>query len=378
MRSIHFVTDYVDEGTRRDLNASVSCVTVSSYMKEALLASVNLSLIIISTAPGRKSSYYTPLRQVINERETQLYLAVLKSPDSKITRVLNQLLSFIQLFFYILFRVKKDDYVLIYHGYGISKLMWYVRRFVKRKYVIFVGEVYTAVNERSRAEIEKEIHYVSQAEGYIYGNRVMDELFSFNKPFAVLHSSYQKVENSNLSFGDGKIHAVYAGKIAKEIVNDAFIAAECAKYLDDKYKIHILGYGSKEDMKYLHEVIDGINKEKGYDSVSYDGCLSGKEYDDFLNKCHIGLCTRTLPEPYCNYCFPSKTLIYLSHNLVPICPNIDVLSHSDISSSLVFVDVMNSQNIANCLRKIEGRNDSSALIDSLDVDFKEQLKKIFV
>lgn len=377
MATIHFITDYTEKETERDLLASISCVTVSSYLKNAILLSSSHDLVILSTAPGRKSSYFTCQRVEKNNRETQVYLAVLKSCESKLIRILNQIISFIQLFFYFLFSVKKDDYVLIYHGYGISKLMWLVRRLVRRKFVFFVGEIYTAVGERSQKEIEQEIRYVSLAHGYIYGNDCMNDMFSFQKPYAVLYSSYQNVENGKGSFCDGKIHAVYAGKIAREIVNDAFLAAECATYLDENYRIHILGYGAKDDLNYLQEVIDGINKEKGYIAVSYDGCLSGEEYDEFLNKCDIGLCTRTLPEPFCNYCFPSKTLIYLSHNLVPICPRIDVISKSDIASSVELIDSMTPIEIATRIKTIKKRKDYGDLMKSLDANFKKQLRTLF-
>ena len=378
MATIHFITDYTEKEAPRELSAPISCVTVSSYLKDAILQCSSHDLVIVSTAPGKKSSYFTCLRVEKNDRETQLYLAVLKSCESKLIRVLNQIISFIQLFIYILFRVKKDDYVLIYHGYGISKLMWQVRRLVRRKFLFFVGEIYTAVGERSQKEIEQEIRYVSQAYGYIYGNDCMNEMFSFNKPYAVLYSSYKKVGNGKGSFGDGKIHAVYAGKIAREIVNDAFIAAECAKHLDENYKIHILGYGFMEDLNYLKYVIDEINNNKGYEVVSYDGCLTGKDYDDFLNKCDIGLCTRTLPEPYCNYCFPSKTLIYLSHNLVPICPNIKVIANSDIASAVEYVDIMSPEELASRITTIKARRDSSNLMQLLDSSFKNQLRLLFM
>lgn len=376
MSTIHFITDYIDGNTQRSIDASVSCVTVSSYIKDAILASSKHSIAILSTASGVNRSYLTQEKQVVNNRERHIYLAVLKKRESKLVRVANQIFTFLQVIFYLISRVKSDDFVLIYHGSGISRLMRPIRKIVKRKYVYFVGEIYAAVGERSKKEIDKEVKNVSGAYGYIYGNNLMNCIFGFEKPYAICYSSYKTCHITNQTFGDDKVHIVYAGKIARKIVNDAFVAAECSRYLDERYKVHILGYGNPSDLKDLNNTIEEINKAKGYEAVSFDGCLSGKVYDDFLSKCNIGLCTRTLPEPYCNYCFPSKTLIYLSHNLVSICPNVKVLSESDISPAVKFVDDLSPEGIASCIRTINGRMDSSELVKELDEKFKNQLNDV--
>ena len=377
MATIHFIVEYGDNHSERDLDYSISCATVASYIKDSILANEKNRIIIVSTAQGKTCTYFTNKKQNISDRESHLYLAALKSRDNKFVRVFNQFLSIFQFFFYIFFNVRKEDIVLSYHGYGKSRLMTYVRKILKFRYFIFVGEIYTAVNKMSKEAIKKEIEYIKGADGYIYGNDLMNNIFSFNKPYAILYSSYQKVENGKGSFSDGKVHAVYAGKIAREIVNDAFLAAESANYLDENYRIHILGYGSKDDLNYLQEEINRINKEKGFDAVSYDGCLSGKEYDDFLSKCDIGLCTRTLPEPYSNYCFPSKTIIYLSHNLVPICPEIETLKKSSVAEGLVFVKEMSPSSIAERIKKIKIDKTRICVVEKMDCIFKKQIGCLF-
>ncbi len=63
---------------------------------------------------------------------------------------------------------------------------------------------------------------------------------------------------------------------------------------------------------------------------------------------------------------------------MPICPNVKVLSESDISSAVEFVDNMTPEGIASRIKTIDGRVDSSALIKALDANFKAQLTEVFV
>lgn len=376
MSKIYFVTEYADGNTERDLDCFVSALTVSSYIRDCIIESPKNNLTILSTATSKKQAYITPSKKIVSESERHIYLASLRNNNTKCIRVLNQLLTTLQIMAYIYCQVEKDDYVLIYHSYGISRLLYYFRKIIKRKYILFVGEIYNAVNMQPDNKIKQEIEYISGAYGYIYANDLMNEIFSFSKPFAICYSSYKNKKYNPQSFDDGKIHIVYAGKIARKVINDAFIALECAKYLDDNYHIHILGYGDKEDLEFLNKQIEEINKEESFSTVSYDGCLSGEEYDDFLSKCQIGLCTRTLQEPYSHYCFPSKTVIYLSHNLVPICPNIEALRKSAIADDLLFVDTMEPKEIAKCILANSNKTVNISLINQLDLLFKDGMNKI--
>ena len=198
--------------------------------------------------------------------------------------------------------------------------------------------------------------------------------------YAVAHGNYLLENNPDINRSD-TINIVYAGKIDSKVITDAFTAAECAKYLDEKYHIYILGYGSDNDIVLLENLINSINKHKGFNIVSYNGCLKGDEYIAFLRKCHIGLCTRTLAEPYNDYCFPSKTVIYIKNGLITICPSTSSLRNSDLARFMNFIDgEMDPSKIANVIKSSVVNNnifEITKYFSILDSKFLTSLNNVF-
>ena len=84
------------------------------------------------------------------------------------------------------------------------------------------------------------------------------------------------------------------------------------------YILHILGFGSGENMQKLQNRITEINEEAGCERVQYNGYKSGKELDDFLFSCHIGLSSNVMRPNFANNSFPSKVITYMCHDLAVV------------------------------------------------------------
>jgi len=180
------------------------------------------------------------------------------------------------------------------------------------------------------------------------------------------------------SFDDNKLHIVYAGVIGEE-GTDAFIAAETIRFLPEEYHIHILGYGLKQNITSIKQHITRINRNLGYQAVSYDGCLGGDSYYEFLAKCSIGLCTRVLEDSLSDYTFPSKVMVYLGNNLIPICSPISSVVNSSISDYVVFAKAVTPESIAESILSVTDfkKNSIEIKLMELDTNFTKELTRLF-
>ena len=65
----------------------------------------------------------------------------------------------------------------------------------------------------------------------------------------VIYGTYNVEKQIANKFDDGKIHCVYAGTFDPR--KGGMSAVNAAKFLDEKYHIHILGFGTEKDKKLL-------------------------------------------------------------------------------------------------------------------------------
>lgn len=376
--TIYLICQYNRKDSGRNVIAPPAGITWIDYLVRSMKA-VGYRVNIVSYSAGIGSSYFSHKTQEVDEKEIVHYLPALNSDGISIKLRISQLFSFFQILLFLLRRTKCHDKIVLYHDYGFSLFMHFVRRFVKRNYIIILGEFYSAVYNKGNDKLKREINSVEGAKGYIIANSMMLQYVKTAHNICVCHGDYtyctiQRTEREN----QVPLHVVYAGKISKNDITDAFVAAEIARHVQGDFIFHILGYGTESDINELKILAEEINDERGKKIVSYDGCLSGSEYDQFLSRCDIGLCTRTLKEPSCNLCFPSKTLVYLTHGLNVICPKAEFILKSDIATLVICVEGdMNPQKIAECLDNMEFENkDFTDEFRKIDEKFKTSLVKM--
>lgn len=332
---VYILCQYDNGKSGRSLNSPPAGVSYVDYLIGVIKAT-GRKVKVVSIATGKNKTYFSSKTVVVDENEEIIYLPTLRQGGSFSLR-LAQAFSYLQVLYFMAFRINKKDKIILCHDRGISAFYSVVRKFIRRQYYYFIGEIFSAVYDKGVSSIQSEIKCVQGAKGYILINNVMPKLLGNISNYCVCHGRYKLPKVESQGFNDDKIHVVYAGKIDQRNVTDAFIAVQAANFLDSRFRMHILGYGTPKDISALEIKITEINRNKKVTIVSYDGCLFGDEYEKFLMKCNVGLCTRIMTGYKANLCFPSKTIVYLAHGLDVVAPDIEVLRTSDVSSCITYI-----------------------------------------
>lgn len=281
------------------------------------------------------------------------------------------------LFLYLLKNAKKDEDILVWHGLGYGNAIAWAKKIKKFKVVLEVEEIYQNVNSMGRTKNNREYRDFNNADKYIFSTGLLNEkLNTENKPYCVIHGTYEIEKDRNVSFNDGKIHVVYAGTF-DPLKGGGIAAAEATRWLDENYHVHILGFGSDKDVENMKRLIAETNALSKA-TVTYDGLLSGEEYIEFLQKCHIGLSTQNPDAAFNDTSFPSKILSYMANGLRVVSIRIPVVELSAIGKDVLYYDKQTPEEIAKAIMSVDLNNshDSRARIADLDREFCEDLKSV--
>lgn len=359
---IHYIGFFYDLSSPIKKNASPALVTKMKYVAKKLMNTQGEIKIFSPAYSMEEDSRYIPAYNYLLESNIEVIEAATIGRKNYILKILGILFSHFQLFKYLLCDVNKKDIVVVYHSMFYLKDFQLYRFFRKTSIVMEVEELYSAA--WNKTDYNKEIQYLSKYDAYIYVNDIMNEKFGFNKPYAVCYGNYDV--SPNYYVRNQYKNLIYAGVLGRK-GSDVDLAIEIMKYLPDTYSLKIAGYGSEADLEYL--------KNKIYDkkNIEYVGFLSGEEYEAFLNKGDLGLCTRVLANNLSDYTFPSKVLVYLTHGLVPVCPSIDCLKKSKVSEAILFYNDSTPESVASSIKENCRGKDSKRLVRELDDSFDAKL-----
>lgn len=291
-------------------------------------------------------------------------------------KLLSVIFSFSQLFFYLLFKLKKNEQIIVYHSRWMS-LPILVLKIIKRN-IIVILEVEEIYNDVKKSKFWEKVEYrlFEVVDKYIFPTELLNrKLNPSNKDHVVIYGSYKVEPIRYNKFNDEKIHVLYAGTFdPRKGVN---IAVSVANYLSSKYHIHILGFGTEEEKKNLRDDIDRVSNSSNC-LVTYDGLLSGEDYIKFLQKCHIGLSPQILNAEYNETSFPSKILSYLTNGLEVVSVKIKSIEMSKLNNSVYFYDGESPKDIAQTIMSIEFKEEyeNTNKIEVLDRNFRKDIKKM--
>lgn len=378
MKIIHYICQYNNHRSNRDLLVFPSSLTKIDYVKGAL-KEANYKIVLFSVAEGNISNckFINSTQVQIDSQESHIYINTF-GRSKLIFKVVSRLLMFLQLLYYLFFKVKKGETVLFYHSMVIVPIVSFFRLLSNKSIYFEVEESFAAAYGQSQYKIDKECRYWHNASGYICVNDIIAEKSKLKKNVAVCYGDYKTKVIPVKAPPKDKIQILYAGVIEKE-GTDAFIAAETAAYLNREYCVNILGYGEDANIFLLKKRIEEVNSQLGYEGVVYHGCLHGRAYIDFMYNCHIGLTTRVLLDSLSDYTFPSKTLVYLCNNLIPVCSPISCIKKSAIRDYIYFCDDITPKSVAQTILTIDlTRNvDYTNILSELDKNFVLKLKEVF-
>lgn len=269
-----------------------------------------------------------------------------------------------------------NDTVIAYHSLQTADIFYKYKRKKGFKFVLELEEIYQDVVNCGTKKATWERKVITAADGYILATKALSKEIPAGRPYIVVNGTYHSEPERDVCFNDGKVHCVYAGTF-DPTKGGAAAAAAAAEFLPEIYHVHVLGFGTEEQKKQLQELIAAVQK-KTKCTLTYDGLKSGEEYIQFLQKCHIGLCTQIPDAKYTETSFPSKVLVYLANGLRVLSVRILAVENSAVGCILYYYDNQSPQEIANAIMNIpmkEGYN-SRQLLNQLDIDCERNLKQL--
>ena len=291
---------------------------------------------------------------------------------------ISQIISKMWLMFFLIKNCKSNDVVVAYHGKFKIPFILCAKMVCHFKLVLEVEEIYSDLNTQSNKKLQHwlEMLIIKYASAYIFASKQLNENYNTkNKPYVIANGSYIAKPNlvSNNDKNSEVINIVYAGLIKKDLV--VFRCVDIAHYLSEKYAIHIIGYGDEKDITALIEKIREVNDNTAC-HVSFDGIKRGKEYDEFLQSCDIGICPLNASYSYQKACFPSKITSYLSNGLLVVTTENEVIRESAYGSIVVFSKTQSAEDFADIIKQIDitEKRDARDLIRILDLEFISNIR----
>ena len=283
----------------------------------------------------------------------------------------------LQLFFYLMFHIRKGEDVLVYHSLGYIKLIRWLKKLKKFRLILEVEEIYADVLQDADIR-KKEMDYFQLADAYFFPTELLDGIVNRSgKPSLIIYGTY-KVESpiEKSIFNDNKIHVVYAGTLDPK-KGGAIATVSMTEFLDTRFHVHILGFGTSSEIEAVKDQIASV-QSKCSATVSYDGVLHGDDYTRFLQSCQIGLSTQIVDAAFSQTSFPSKVLSYMANGLRVVSSDLDVLRKSSIGNLIYYYDGEHSKSLAQAITRIDldSSYDSRTTLKSLDRSFKNSLDRI--
>ena len=375
MKKIYYLAYYdIEENQEEHRNFVLSAANKISYIINAL-EKLGFSVEVVSASQTlNKTAYSEKVIPIGNQSKLRLFKTL--PWGNKFRRIISLLYQRKQIYNFLVKRVTKEDIVLVYHSLSYLKLLKKAKRTVGFKLLLEVEEIYSDVTNNPKV-YKKEMELFKVADAYLFPTELLNKKGNTEgKPHVIIYGTYNVERKITERFNDGRVHCVYAGTFDPRKGGGA-AAAAAGYFLDEKYHIHILGFGSEKDKKLLIDTIEDVNR-KSKCKVTYDGLLSGEAYIRFIQSCHIGLSTQNPNAAFNLTSFPSKVLSYLANGLRVVSIKILALEESRIGDILYYYNDPNPIKIAEtiCSIDFEDEYDSRQVVKKLDVEFLANMQKL--
>lgn len=357
---------------------SLAGVTMMDYVSKAI-QQVGIECIILS--PAQSFEKKTAEKVKLDDGREVLFLSTICKPANKVNilkRVYLKIRRQNDLYRMLDNQVKEGDILLVYHSLAYIDVL---RRFRKRKrftLLLQVCEIYADVSQNDKKK-KKELKWINEADAYIFSTSSLAQSLNKSHKISQVCLGTYKVEEDYVSkYNEDKcIHVVYAGTFDPR-KGGAQAAVAAAAFLPSGYHVHIIGFGNEEEVSLLKKQI----KEIGLSSsckVTYDGCLSGREYIEFIQHCDIGLCTQDPHAAFNATSFPSKILSYMSNGISVVSAKVPVVVDSPVGDLITYYNAQTPEEIAKAILEVNLENrgcKEQARIKELDKSFQEEMKSM--
>ncbi|CEN76501.1 Uncharacterised protein [[Clostridium] sordellii] len=365
--------DLVDSKHQR--SAYLSAINKMNYIAETIVATGKKVEIVSPAWFIDKSAPITMKKNVNISEDIQLILAPSFPTRNRVTGKFKYYFSQFWMFLWLINNIQKNEEIIAYHSLALITPLYWAKKIKRFNLIYEVEEIYTDVINYGKLKRKYEFKMFNCADKYIFPTKLLNEKINKeDKPYTIIHGTYKVEKNRDCKFNDDRIHIVYAGTF-DPIKGGAISTANSAEYLGENYHIHIIGFGTDEQIKNLKDKISQISK-KTKCRLTYDGIYSGEEYIKFLQKCDIGLSTQNPDGEYNDTSFPSKVLSYMVNGLRVVSTKIKVLKESKINDLIYYYEGNTPKAIANAIKNIDfydGYN-SIKTIERLNSEFTENME----
>lgn len=373
--TLHYIGSFDRNAEANGVYQFPAAATKSAYIIDKIKESVfceHLNLLSTAQLRGREWKVNHWKKTKYDKVETDYLIPSVSSPF-RVIRALNVILVFLSILQYFFFYVKKGDTVMVYHSCAYLQALRIACRLKKFRLIMEVEELYGDVANNRRMKLA-ELNMMKFADAFMFPTVLLEDIANKErKPSLVITGLYTVTKDRQVSWGDDKKHCVYAGTF--DPTKGGAAAAAAAAFLPADYHMHILGFGSAEQVKNIQSQINDVSK-KCKCTLTYDGLKSGEEYIEFLQKCQIGLCTQIPDAKYAGTSFPSKVLVYMSNGLSVVSSRFEAIEKSDVGDLVYYYDEQTPKCIAKAIQsvKLSNKNSNRARLQELDVRFARELE----
>lgn len=351
MKKVYYIGWYIADEDKDKFVGNVQGNLKMHYVVDQLKRSGHTPEIISFVKKKGSTGVYMNINKTSQECKLT-YLTGIRG-NSPILKKMDFLIKKIIFTYYFLFNFSAEDTLVLYHSVELTLLVAKLKRLVKRNVIIEVEEIYGYSAVTDRPWVEDEIDSIKKMDLHICVNDGIPQGLKLETGKFVVSLGVGNIPTRTIDrFNDGKIHVVYAGTIEMKKLG-AMTAVESAKFLPDYYILHILGFEYEENMKKLKLKISEVNNDVGSERIKYDGYKSGKELDDFLFSCHIGLSSNVMRPNFANNSFPSKVITYMCHDLSVVLGYAEAFYDVPMSRGWQFYHEYTPEKIAEAITKVE-------------------------
>lgn len=368
-RKVYYVSPYMPEGKGYEKHYSVAAQSKVGYIRslfkkeELITVCVNCSLTVDNLII---------LPKIVSDENGKCRVVCSISCVNRLFLPFCGLIMYFSLFMYLFFNVRKQDTIVLYHSIYYDMIAYIIKKIRKCKIIYEVEEVYADVRDGGMGREEEIRKCRKMADAFIFPTELLNKEININNiPYLIVYGAYLIPNNKVMKkVNKEKIRIVYSGTLMEGKGADEVV--ECAKYLDEKYEIRIIGYGRDEEIEKLLNRIANIESKC---VVHFDGVKYGNEYMDYLMKCDIGLCIQPLHNLFNKSSFPSKVLSYFNAGLKIITNEIPAVVQSRLSKYITFAHSTEPMEVARAIKESEKMflygND---LVEALDREAKTEMR----
>ena len=365
---IYYISPYLPKTEKYKKHCSPAAQSKIDYLR-SILSKYGVITVCVNCSLTVDNSLFFPKKIKDNKGLCQVLLS--KSSRKRFLLPLCGAIMLISVFLFVLSNVRSKDIVVLYHSIYYDNIIIFLKKIKKFKIIYEVEEIYADVRNQGVGRTREIRKCQLAADAYIFPTELLDEIINNNKKRVIVYGAYNPYHIRRKRDSE-KIIVVYSGILMEG--KGATQAVECAKALNNRFEIRIIGYGSDDEIKLIKKLID---KNESSCRVVFDGMKNGDDFIQYLSNCDIGLCIQPNGSCFNATSFPSKILNYFNCGLNVVATEMQTLIKSELSDYIFFSKNASPKEVAKSIQKAaEKKINTDNLLKDLDSKVKIEFEDI--